>query len=214
MRKLACILALVAACQSEQEAAAPHPDGGMFKEVVASQQGRPLDARLAVYRPLAEGLELECMPHSKKSYLHGFADDLVLVRDFEALDALEAGLDDEIRKSILWDSVDHWKPDPERLALLEKWALRNPESILLARFRPGGIEFLLATVEDESRGARDRAACLFALRQAGDASVIPRLENLVDDPSPVRLRSARAGSDVPTLGEIARRTIEYLQSSD
>ena len=30
----------------------------------------------------------------------------------------------------------------------------------------------------------------------------------------VRLRSARAGSGVPTLGEIARRTIDYLRPSD
>ena len=91
---------------------------------------------------------------------------------------------------------------------------RNPESIQLARFRPGGVEFLLTTVEDESRGVRDRAACLFALRQAGDASVIPRLEKLADDSSPVRTRSMRAGSGTPTLGESVQKTIEYLQAAD
>ena len=215
MRKIvgALLLVAMAACHPEQGAATPHPDGGPYKDLVAEHRNQPLDERLAVFRPMAKELSLDCMPRSKRSYLDAFARDLVLARDLEVLDALERDLDDPDRKRAFWSALSSIEEEPEARTLLQEWAQSNPGAIILARFRPGGLEFLLEQLEDATLRPLARAWCANELARGGDASVIPRLRKWVDDETPVRSRSMRAGSGVPTLGQSVQRTIDRLEAS-
>jgi hypothetical protein len=96
--------------------------------------------------------------------------------------------------------------------LVARWAAARPDEIVLARHRPGGVEFLLATLEDVTVDPRKRVDCARELSYTADVTLIPRMSRLADDPTPVRgLRSVRAGGPRPTLGRFVKRCIENLE---
>ena len=115
------------------------------------------------------------------------------------------------RKRALWVAVSRSGRNAEGRKLLARWAEARPEEIVLAAYRPGGIEFPLERLEDASLDPRERATCARELSYAADVSVIPRMSVLMDDRTPVGGRSVRAGGPLPTLGGVVKRCIENLE---
>ena len=205
-------VALGAACSNAKSARQPHPDGGPYKDLVHDNRDKTLDERMKVYLPLARTLRSGGKtPSQEEGFLAALARDLVLAEDFAVLEALEWQIVDRDRKWHLWMEVSARDETPGAGGLLKQWAQAHPEEIRLARYRPDGIEFLLAKLEDETLNPTLRAHSAWELVRAGDTSVIPRMRKLAQDETHVSLRSLRAGSGTPTLGEIVQRCIRELQ---
>ena len=204
-------LALLAAC-SDPVVRRPHPDGGPYKDLVHEYCDKRFDERVKIYLSLAHSLQMGHKTEAHEDgYLAALARDLALAEDFAVLEALERQLPDRSRKYRLWMAVSARDGTPAARKLLGQWANANPNEIRLARSRPGGIEFLLAKLEGDTVKAVSRAHCAHELARAGDRSVIPRMRKLKNDATTVRLRSLRAGSGAPTLGEIVQECIRKLE---
>lgn len=206
------LFALLPACADDGEtapAAAEKP--GRFHDLVAKNRDAPLDRRVAVYLPLAETLSTAGKWPATEAHLSELVRELLLVRDLAVLDALANGLGGEDQRVVLFETVSREDDDPEVRELLGKWARKSPEEVVLAIYRPGGIDFLFDLLGNPEVKPQTRARCAFELARTGDRSLIPRLREHADDPTRVSLGSLRAGSGVPTLGEIVRKCIGTLE---
>jgi nucleotide-binding universal stress UspA family protein len=173
--------------------------------------GDPLEERMAAWRPRVEAATIETKHAGERESLSAIVWELAQAGDFELIEALERECADAARRPVYWATVARAKPGPEAQGLLQRWAQREPDVIVLAAYRPGGLEFLLSTLEDPAQAPQERAQCAWALARAGDRSALPRLRALVDDPTPVPMRSLRAGAGVPTLGNIVRDCVADLE---
>ena len=179
--------------------------------VLASCAGDSLEERLRLYRPRVEAATTAGKAPADVERLASIVAELVRAGDLELVEALERECDDDERHQVFWSTLARTGRTPQARRLLERWAAREPDSIELAAYRPGGLDYLLTRLEDPAETPQARAHCAWALAQAGDVSALPRLRALVDDPTPVPLRSLRAGSGVPTLGSIVARCIPVLE---
>jgi len=192
-------LALVAVacvrCDSSPEDARDPVDRELrpYQALVEEQRGAPLADRMAAYLPLAKSLSTAGKTGTAEEALSTLATEIVLAGDYAALEALERECSEWGRKRVFWVAVSRSARNAEGRQLLARWAEARPEEILLAGYRPGGIEFLLERLEDATLDPRERARCARELSYAADACVIPRMTVLVDDRTPVRGRSVRAG---------------------
>jgi hypothetical protein len=182
-----------------------------FRRLVEEHRGKPLPDRMAVYLPLAQRLNPATKTRTYEESLHVFARELMEAGEYEVLEALEGGLEDGSRRRVLWEAVSYPDPTEGGRQLAVKWASANPEVIVLARFRSGGVEYLLSVLENELADPTDRARSARELGLAGDVSVIPRMRRLEDDRTPVHGPSMRAGGPIPTLGETVKWGIEKLE---
>jgi len=205
-RRLAVAALLLAGCGSE-----PAGEPGRFAGVVEDHRREPVEARVAFYLPLAESLDYAEKWPEGTAHLSELVNELLRVRDFAALDGLETGLESVDRRRMIIETVWRHDGDPDVRRMLGRWAEADPEEIALARYRPGGVDFLFERLEDRTASPQDRARCARELYVTGDRSLIPRLRAVADDPTPVPTRGLRAGSGVPTLGEIVQRYIEMFE---
>lgn len=170
-----------------------------------------IEARVERVRPRVERATTAAKTGPGEETLASVVAEFARAGDIEVVAALERECRDPERRSVYWSTLARVGATPEAVRLLETWAAREPDSIELAPFRPGGVEDLLAWLEDAARPPQARARCAWALAHAGDRSALPRLRALADDPTPVPIRSLRAGSGVPTLGDIVRDCIRMLE---
>jgi len=173
--------------------------------------GDALESRLAALRPRVAASTTAEKAAGDEETLWGVVGELVHAGDYEAIDALERECRDPARRRVFRLTVARAGTGAEARRLLERWAAGDPDAIELAAYRDGGLAYLLARLEDPAEPARVRADCAQALARAGDRSVLPRLRALADDPTPVPMRSLRAGSGLPTLGSVVRRCIAELE---
>jgi hypothetical protein len=185
-----------------------------YRTVVEEHRDKPLADRVAIYLPLAQSLNPASKTRTYEESLRTLTLELLEAGDFGVLEALEERLEAGGRKRALWETVSYRGRTAGARRLAEKWASENPEIIQLARFRPGGVEFLLAMLEDEAADPRDRARSARELGLAGDVHVIPRLRKLEDDRTPVHGRSIRAGGPAPTLGESVKWAMNRLEQKE
>jgi hypothetical protein len=210
---LAVLIPASVSCDSSQEDARDSADRELrpYQALVEEQRGAPLADRVAAYLPLTQSLSTAGKTRTAEEALSTLLREIVLAGDFAVLEALERECSERGRKQVFWTTVSRSAPSAEGRKLLARWAEARPEEILLAGYRPGGIEFLLEKLEDATLDPRERADCARELSYAADASVIPRMIVLVDDRTPVSGRSVRAGGPLPTLGGIVRSCIERLE---
>lgn len=205
----ALALFVLPACDSSRDA--PDREIRPYQALVEAQRGLPLEQRVAAYLPLARSLSPAGKTRTGEEALATLAREIVRAGDFAVIETLERECDDRTRKSVFWWEVSRADDDAEARRLLARWAAGRPDEILLARHRPGGVELLLATLEDAAADPRRRADCARELSYTADTSLVPRMARLVDDPTPVGGRSVRAGGPKPTLGSIVKRCIENLE---
>lgn len=87
----------------------------------------------------------------------------------------------------------------------ERLAGRHPTSVPLALHRSGGVEFLLAVVEDRRADFDERTIALLGLAQVSDPEVRRRLVRLADEPTPSPFQDNRGPGDAPqTFGSLVR----------
>jgi len=210
---LSVLAVLCVRCDSAREEPREPADRDLrpYQALVEEQRGAPLADRVAAYLPLARSLNTAAKTRTEEEALSTLAREIARAGDFAVIEALERECSEWGRKYWFWIAVSRSDRDPEARRLLERWAKARPEEILLARYRPGGIEFLLRKLEDTAADPRRRADCARELSYTADVSVIPRMARLLDDPTPVSGRSLRAGSPLPTLGSIVKRCIELLE---
>ena len=210
---LAVLILVGIRCDSSQEDAGDSADRELrpYQALVEEQRGAPLKDRVAAYLPLARSLSTAGKTRTAEEALSTLAREIVRAGDFVALEALERECRSMDRKQVFWVAVARSGRSAEGRGLLERWAATRPDEIVLAGYRPGGIEFLLERLEDATLDPRERATCARELSYAADVSVIPRMSSLLDDRTPVRGRSVRAGGPLPTLGSIVKRCIENLK---
>ncbi|MHC4819183.1 MAG: hypothetical protein ACYTF8_14130 [Planctomycetota bacterium] len=212
MRRRTVVALLIAmGCGGQESGQEPVEVGPKpLRVVVEEQQGRPLADRLEVYRPLARSLR--AAEKSRDPTLNDLAHELVRASDFAVIEVLEQEEGETYRKRVFWELVSWPGRSAEGRRLVARWAAARPDEIVLARHRPGGVEFLLATLEDVTVDPRKRVDCARELSYTADVTLIPRMSRLADDPTPVRgLRSVRAGGPRPTLGRFVKRCIENLE---
>jgi len=173
--------------------------------------GDALETRLAALRPRVAAAATAEKAAGDEETLWGVVGELVRAGDYEAIEALERECRDPERRRVFRLAVARAGRGAEARRLLERWAAADPDAVELAAYREDGLDYLLARLEDPAEPARVRAECVQALARAGDRSVLPRLRALADDPTPVPMRSLRAGSGLPTLGSIVRRCIAELE---
>jgi len=202
---------LAAGCGAEETQPAQAEKPGRYHDLVAWLRDAPLDQRMAVYLPLARGLDYAEKSPVGEPHLGELVDELSRGRDFASLTALEEGLRDPDRRRVFFEIMARREEDPQVRELLGRWARAHPGEVVLAIYRPGGVAFLFERLEDPAVHAVVRARCSFQLARTGDANLVPRMRALADDPTPVPLRSVRAGSGVPTLGEVVRTHIALLE---
>lgn len=213
-RTIAALAVLIAlGCDSSQEEARDPADRELrpYQAVVEEQRGAPLADRVAAYLPLVRSLSTASKTRTEEEALRTLVWEIVRAGDFAAIEALERECNERGRKYWFWTTVSRHGQSAEGKALLARWAAARPEEILLAGYRPGGIDYLLERLEDTTLDPGERARCARELSFAADASVIPRMAALVDDETPVSGRSVRAGGPLPTLGEIVKACIERLE---
>jgi hypothetical protein len=212
----ALAILILLGCDSSQEGSRDSAGRELrpYQALVEEQRGAPLEDRVAVYLPLARTLSTAGKTRTAEEALSTLAREIVLAGDFAAVEALERECSSWGRKRAFWVAVSRSGRNAEGRKLLARWAEARPEEILLAAYRPGGIEFLLEKLEDATLDPRERARCARELSYAADVSVIPRMSVLVDDRTPVSGRSVRAGGPLPTLGDIVKRCIEGLERTE
>jgi len=200
-------------CDSSQEDARDSADRELrpYEALVEEQRGAPLADRVAAYLPLVRSLNAAGKTRTAEEALSTLVWEIVRNGDFAVIEALERECKEPGRKYWFWIAVSRADRDPEARRLLERWAEARPEEILLAQYRPGGIEFLLRKLEDTAADPRRRADCARELSYTADVSVIPRMARLLDDPTPVSGRSLPVGRPLPTLGSIVKTFIELLE---
>jgi hypothetical protein len=205
----ALALSVLPACDPGQDA--PDRESRPYQALVGKQRGLPLEQRVAAYLPLARRLSPAGKTRTEEEALATLAREIVRAGDFAVIEALEREVDGRARKSVFWWEVSRAGDRADAPRLLARWAAGRPDEILLARHRPGGVEFLLATLEDPAADPRRRADCARELSYTADVALVPRMARLADDPAPVGGRSLPAGRPVPTLGSIVKRCIENLE---
>jgi hypothetical protein len=210
---LAVLAVACTRCDSDREEGREPTDRELrvYQALVEEQRGRPLEDRVAAYLPLIRSLNTAGKTRTEEEALSTLVREIVREGDFAAIEALERECSELGRKHWFWVTVSRQGRSAEGNELLARWAEARPEEILLAGYRPGGIEFLLEKLEDATLDPRERARCARELSFAGDVSVIPRMTRLVDDPTPVSGRSLPAGGPIPTLGSTVKVFIELLE---
>jgi len=210
-RTAAALAVLAAACLHCDSSRENGRELRPYQALVREQRGAPLADRVAAYLPLAKSLSTAGKTRTAEEALSTLLGEIARAGDFAVLEALEHECHEWGRKQVFWVAVSRSAPSAEGRKLLARWAEARPEEILLAGYRPGGIEFLLGKLEDATLDPHERATCARELSYAADASVIPRMTVLVDDRTPVSGRSVRAGGPLPTLGDIVKSCIERLE---
>jgi len=211
---LAALLLSALPCCGDREGGGEVPKGvaeGRFHALVERHRQAPVEERVSVDLPLAGTLSAAAKWGPDEPHRSELVAELLLARDLAVLDAMERGIEDEARRQVLFESVARGDGDPDVRELLGKWAQRDPDEIRLAIYRPGGVEFLFGVLEDATAAPVRRARCAAELCRTRDRSLVARLRGLENDPTPVPMRSLRAGGGVPTLGEIVRRSLEALE---
>jgi hypothetical protein len=96
--------------------------------------------------------------------------------------------------------------DPSARDVLSRLAAHRPDSVDLAAYRPGGIDFLVRTLESATEDIARRVRSAWALGATAGVDVLPRLERFKDDSTPYGgYRWALV--DTPTLGREVRAAI-------
>jgi len=204
-------------------------EGRPYAVLVARHAGSPFDERLQIYLPLARRLA----PGGPKFIgsdgdLRTLAADLADGGEYAVLEALEKALAaDPARRRALWYAVSRscvGRGEPKQ-ALLGKWARANPDEVLLARWRPGGIDFLFSRLESLEEEAHLRVRCAEEIAKSGDPTVLPRLRESMRDATPAvggGLDHGEPDIDVPfeeadkephTVGDLVRHEVERLEQA-
>jgi len=228
---VALLVCLAIGCRS---APAPLDDsnerhGSPYAELVAKHAGSSLDERLQVYLPLARKLA----PGGPKFIgsdgdLRTLAADLADGGEYVVLEALEKEVAaDADRRWALWYAVSRscvGGGKPKR-ALLGKWARANPDEILLARWRRGGIDYLFSRLEDLEEEPFVRWKCAQEIAKSGDPAVLPRLKKSMNDTTAavgvgfghsepdIDVPFDEADFNPPTVGDLVRDEVERLEQA-
>ena len=192
-----------------------------YKPLVEKLSRLSVEDRIRHYLEMAQQLDVfRKYDPWRKGDLHVLVLELALQRDFDVLEALGTIPEEIERKKAVWIVLSRWSShelwkDPDSVdgrrakALLEDWALANPDCIELARFHPNGLDILLSKLEDSEVWPPLRAQCAGMIGDMGDASLVPRLRAFVGDKTLVYEPSAKEGR---TLGQIVEDCIDRLQS--
>jgi len=204
-------------------------DGRPYAELVAKHAGSPLDERLQVYLPLARRLAPggpKCI--GSDGDLRTLAADLADGGEYTVLETLERNLAaDADRRWALWYAVSRScvGGGAPKQALLGKWARANPDEILLARWRSGGIDSLFSRLENLEEEPHLRVQCAKEIAKSGDPAVLPRLRASMNDATPAvggGLDHSERDIDVPfdeadhkpgTVGDLVRDEVERLEQA-
>ena len=226
---LACLAIRCRSAPTPLDDSGERLDGRPYAELVAKYAGSSLDERLRVYLPLARTLA----PGGPKSIgsdgdLRTLAADLADGGEYAVLERLEQELAaDAVRRRALWYVVSRscvGGGEPKQ-ALLGKWARANPDEILLARWRPGGIDFLFSRLENLEEEPHLRVQCAEEIAKSGDPAVLPRLRESMNDATPAvggGLDHSEPDIDVPfdeadkkphTVGDLVRHEVERLEKA-
>jgi len=132
----------------------------------------------------------------------------------EALDArLGSGPEDsETRRFIHVMLATNWV-DERMISVRDRLARIHPDSIALARYRPGGVEFLFGILEDRKRSISDRVDSATALSKvAWSADIVVRLRALEGDTTEVPgVRALGFLEPNPTLGQYVGYAIKMIK---
>ena len=131
----------------------------------------------------------------------------------EALDAQlgDSSADQDVRWSIHVVVSGDWR-DPGMRRVRDQLARRHPESLWLAPYRPGGVEYLLEIVESPAKPIHDRERSVAILSGRGTAEILKRLAPFAGDATEVPgVRNLRVGDPTPTLGSFVTKAMKRIQ---
>lgn len=115
-----------------------------------------------------------------------------------------------IRRAHLFNAMRRWDRVEEFRPTLERLASRYPDELNLAPFRAGGMEYLLATLEDTHEDPNIRAYSAKVLAAHGTEEMIARMERLIGDGSVMQPPMGPIGRP-STVGEVVRHAIETIR---
>ncbi len=158
---------------------------------------------------------------SEEESFIGLAKTVVELREFDWADGLDRGLPDSRegakKTNRIYAALWEKRADPEALRLLRSLAMRHPEEISLAGFRPGGIEYLLAILENPLAPSMERRLAVRELGVHGTNASTERLTAFADDATPVDDGSGfefhEDEQDVP-LGRYVQEAIRYIRERE
>lgn len=132
----------------------------------------------------------------------------------EAFDArLGRGPEDYALRRLLHAVLSEDWRDERMIDVRDRLARVHSESLSLARYRPGGVEFLFSVLEDRKRSILDRVDSVNGLLGVPwSADVVTRLRALENDTTEVPgIRSLGPVDAIPTLGKYVRRAINHIE---
>jgi hypothetical protein len=209
------MFALVAGlrCGAQEQDPPRHREG--FCAIVDCARSKPVEVKQELYAFLARAL----VPHIDRDTTYGvgpLAVALAAEGEWEILDFLDSDLsapDQGRRRWYMHYALARVQDDGKVRRIMEKWALRDPRALSLARFRQGGASELVGVAEDSRVSLERRVWALVELRVCGSSAELPRLRALQDDPTEFETGYGLPGEGPKTLGWYARKSIQEIEES-
>lgn len=143
--------------------------------------------------------------------------DLIRLRRFTEIQFVDAELrrkGDVVRRRAVHHTLAASSGNPEVVALLRGLAARDPDALLLAPFREGGVAHLLGFLEDESASVDDRMTSARLLGECAGMNEVRRMEALSERTEEKALEESNEplGGPPETLGSVVRESLQKIRA--
>jgi len=180
-----------------------------FKKIVEVNSKKDLDDRIKKYIEISNDLKIHLRFSSADSTcIENFIKEIILQNDFYGLELLEENLVDISKKKAVWRQTSYYKDNEDYLKLLKKWALKNLDAVELFCFQPDAENMIIKKIKENKISLREKCFLLHTLANNGNFKILPLLQELSNDSTPVSLINAYR---MQTMGEFAQKAIKLLK---